>query len=97
MDKIKETVNVKEEVNSSEIGKNSRMKKVLIEEAIKAVRKKNPDKALNRFDICKELAEIMVNKYKFGNLDYHSKRMGMPTTSGMLKEIDNYIYKNTQY
>lgn len=95
MNNIKETI--KENVNVTETGKNSRMKKVLIEEAIKAVKKENPNKALNRFDICEKLAEIMVTKYKEGNLDYHSKRMGMPTTLKMLKEIDNYIYKNTQY
>lgn len=95
MSNVKETIN--EEANTVEVGKNSRMKKVLIEEAIKAVKKENPDKALNRFDICAKLAEIMVSKYKDGNLDYHSKRMGMATTSKMLKEIDNYIYKNTQY
>ena len=72
-------------------GQTSKMKKVLIEEAIK--RCENKDK-MNRFVICSKLADIMCEKYKGKNLEYHSKRMGMDSTLSMLKQIDIYFYRD---
>lgn len=88
---LKEKVNDLEFENEIEKGKNSRRKKILIEEAIEKC--KDEDKC-NRFKICEQLAYIMFENYVGKNLEYHSNRMGMGTTSKMLKEIDNYFYKD---
>lgn len=72
-------------------GYSSRKKRVLIEEAIGCCNGKD---MFNKFKICEQVAEIMVNKYSGKNLDYHSKRMGMDTNQKILKEIDNYFYRN---
>lgn len=85
-----ETTNVMVSENN-EKGRSSRTRKVLIEEAISNCL---PEDKFNRFKVCEQLAEIMVSRYKGQNLEYHSERMGMETTSKMLKEIDSYFYKD---
>lgn len=74
-------------------GHSSRKKKMLIEEAIGCCTGAD---MFNKFKICEQVAEIMVNKYSGKNLDYHSKRMGLDTNKKILKEIDNYFYKNME-
>lgn len=89
LNEIKKENNVTEKLNKE--GHSSRTRKVLIEEAILNC---NPDDKFNRFKILEQLALLMDKRYKGDNLDYHSKRMGMPTTLKMLEEIDLYFYKD---
>lgn len=74
-----------------EAGHSSRKKKQLIEEAINMCTGKD---MFNKFKICEQVAEIMMNKYNGKNLEYHSKRMGLDTNKKILKEIDTYFYKS---
>lgn len=74
-------------------GHSSRRKKMIIEEAMGCCSGRD---MFNKFKICEQVAEIMVNKYTGKNLDYHSKRMGMDTNQKILKEIDNYFYRNLE-
>lgn len=76
---------------TKEKGLNSRMKKTLIEGAIKNC---NPEDRFNRFKICEQLVYIMYERYPGKNLEYHSNRMGMGSTSKILREIDNYFYRD---
>lgn len=73
-----------------EKGASSRKRIPLI---IQAIENCKAGEKYNRYAICEQLADIMVNKYKGNNLDYQSKRMGMATSTDMLKAIDLYFYK----
>lgn len=87
---LKESTILQEDESQGK-GKNSRMKKVLIQEAIKRCK---PEDKFNTYAICEQLAELMVNRYKKKNLEYHSERMGMETTLKMIKEIENYFFRD---
>lgn len=76
-----------------EIGHSSRMKKQLIEEAMNLCTGRD---MFNKFKICEQVAEIMINKYHGKNLEYHSKRMGLDTNKKILKEIDSYFYNTME-
>lgn len=73
-----------------EAGHSSRKKRLLIEEAMSLC---TGSDMFNKFKICEQVAEIMMNKYSGKNLEYHSKRMGLDTNKKILKEIDTYFYK----
>ena len=81
-----------ETVNNAK-GHSSRRKRILIEDAIRACSAGN---MFNRYAICEKIAELMVERYAGGNLDYHTKRMGMESTAKILKEIDTYFYRDFQ-
>lgn len=81
------------EVNKKEQGYSSRKKKQLIEEAINLCTGRD---MFNKFKICEQVAEIMINKYNGRNLEYHSKRMGLDTNKKILKEIDSYFYRSME-
>lgn len=72
-------------------GHSSRKKTLIIEEAM--ARCENYEDKFNRYKICEKITEIMVERYSGGNLEYHSARMGMETTTKILREIDRYFYK----
>lgn len=74
-------------------GKHSRRKKVLIEQAIENC---NEEDRCNRYKICEQLAYLIHDSYdgKNKNIKYHSERMGLDTTLKMLKEIDDYFYRD---
>jgi len=74
-------------------GKHSRRKKVLIEQAIKNCK---PEDRYNRYKICEQLSYLIEDSYdgKEKNIQYHSERMGLDTTLKMLKEIDDYFYRD---
>ena len=78
-------------IQSPEQGASSRKRVPLIEQAISQL---EDSRKYNRYAICEQLAEIMINKYKGNNLDYQSRRMGMATTKEMLQAIDVYFYKH---
>lgn len=73
-----------------QLGHSSRKKRKLIEEAMSLC---TGNDMFNKFKICEQVAEIMINKYSGKNLEYHSKRMGLDTNKKILKEIDDYYYK----
>jgi len=73
------------------VGYSSRKKKAIIEEAMNLC---TGSDMFNKFKICEQVAELMVNRYSGKNLDYHSKRMGLETNKKILEEIDSYFYKN---
>ena len=73
-----------------EAGHSSRKKKQLIEDAMSLCTGRD---MFNKFKICEQVVEIMMNKYNGKNLEYHSKRMGLDTNKKILKEIDTYFYK----
>ena len=79
--------------NKKELGYSSRKKKQLIEEAMSLCTGKD---MYNKFKICEQVAEIMINKYNGKNLEYHSKRMGLDTNKKILNEIDQYFYKTME-
>ena len=83
----------KEIVNENSSKPKMRKKRQIIEEAISCCTGKS---MFNKFKICEQVAETMVNKYSGKNLDYHSRRMGLDTNQKILKEIDEYFYKNLQ-
>ena len=85
MEKIQNVNNAK--------GHSSRRKRVLIEQAIKACSVEN---MFNRYKICEKIVELMMDRYSGGNLEYHTKRMGMESTAKILTEIDNYFYRDFQ-
>ncbi|HBG8471180.1 TPA: hypothetical protein KRH38_003535 [Clostridioides difficile] len=71
---------------------NSRVKIVLIKEAI---RRCPAGKILNVNIICKELGEILEERYQTEDcLEYHAKRMGLFYTRDMVKQIKSYICKS---
>ena len=74
-----------------EQGHSSRKKILLIEEAMSNCA--TYEDMFNRYKVCEQITELMVNKYQGLNLEYHSSRMGMDTTTKILKEIDRYFYR----
>ncbi|MCC0727186.1 hypothetical protein KGF51_12280 [Clostridioides sp. ZZV14-6045] len=71
---------------------NSRVKIVLIKEAIGRC---PAGKTLNVYVICKELGEILEERYQTEDcLEYHAKRMGLFYTKDMVKQIESYIGKS---
>ena len=78
-----------------EVGFSSRTKKILIKEAID--RCDGKDK-FNRYKLCEEITNLMDSRYKGeGMLEYHTKRMGMDTTSKILAQIDLYFYRDYKH
>ena len=75
------------------VGHSSRRKRALIQEAISACDIKD---MFNRHAVCEKLVELMIDRYPGGNLEYHSKRMGMDTTAKILVEIDSFFYRDFQ-
>ena len=84
---MKTTVNKTTEVQ----GHSSRKKILIIEEAMANC--ETYEDMFNRYKICEQITELMVNRYPGANLEYHSTRMGMDTTTKILREIDRYFYK----
>ena len=72
-------------------GHSSRKKLLIIEEAMS--RCETYEDMFNRYKICEKITEIMIERYPGANLEYHSTRMGMDTTTKILREIDRYFYK----
>ena len=72
-------------------GHSSRKKILLIEEAMQKCA--TPEDMFNRYKVCEQIGEIMIEKYSGANLEYHTTRMGMENTGKILKEIDRYFYK----
>ena len=72
-------------------GHSSRKKILLIEEAMQ--RCETYEDMFNRYKVCEQIGEIMVEKYSGANLEYHTTRMGMENTGKILREIDRYFYK----
>lgn len=75
-------------------GHSSRKKIAIIEESIANCA--TYEDMFNRYKICEQVTELMVNKYQGANLEYHSTRMGMDTTTKILKEIDRYFYREVK-
>lgn len=72
-------------------GHSSRKKILIIEEAMS--RCASYEDMFNRYKVCEQITQIMMEKYPGANLEYHSARMGMDTTTKILREIDRYFYK----
>lgn len=72
-------------------GHSSRKKLLIIEEAM--MRCATQEDMFNRYKVCEQVTELMVERYPGANLEYHSTRMGMNTTTKILAEIDRYFYK----
>lgn len=85
-------MNTKVVKKSTEVqGHSSRKKLLIIEEAM--ARCATQDDMFNRYKVCEQVSELMVERYPGANLEYHSTRMGMDTTGKILAEIDRYFYK----
>lgn len=84
----------------------NRKPKEIILLAIKEFKEKNPNKALNRYELCSIISQRLEDRYckpeeennkenkKNYNGEHILKRMKLDTTAKILEKIDFYIYRH---
>lgn len=68
----------------------------MISRTVKSIIKRavNQAKSTNRYDICFEVSNILMERYEETNLEYHCARMKLDTTKKILSAIDIFFYKS---